>query len=321
MTVPTNTAQTYAYTTIRENLEDVVYELSPTETPIFQAVGRKGEFENTYHEWSTVVLATANADNKVIEGDDVTADAAYAATRLGNYAQLMQKVAAVSDTQQKVKSAGGITRMAKQVLYHTQALKRDMEKRMLANKAAAAGGAGTARETAGILGFLATNVDRGASGTNPTLSGTTTGYPNAAAGAGTARAFTESLLAGVLQSVWTNGGNANMIVVGGFNKRVASTFSGNSSRFKKAEDKKVIASIEVYEGDFGQLQIVPSRQADATAALILDTDMVDIGWLQPMSNTALAKNGHSDRRMVWAEWGVIIGNERAHGVVADLTTS
>ena len=35
---------------------------------------------------------------------------------------------------------------------------------------------------------------------------------------------------------------------------------------------------------------------------------------------SLATKGHSDQRMVWCEWGVIIGNERAHGVVADLTT-
>jgi hypothetical protein len=319
--VPSNTGQTYAYTTIREDLSNIVYELTPTETPIFQAVGRKGEFENTYHEWSTVVLAAANPNNAEVEGTDVTADAAYAATRLGNYAQLMDKVASISDTQQRVKSAGDITKMAKQVLYHTQALKRDMESRLLASSPAVPGNASTARQTAGIFAFLHTNVSRGTGGANGTLSGGTTGYPNAGPTVGTARVFNESLLASVLQSVWQNGGNANMICVGGFNKRQASTFAGNASRFKKAEDKKLIAAIEVYESDFGQLQVVPSRNTDPAQALVLDTDMVDVGWLQPMRNEALAKTGHSDKRMIFCEWGVVIGNERAHGTIADLTTS
>lgn len=320
--VPSNTTQTYAFTTIREDLSNIVYELTPTETPIFNAVGRKGEFEQTYHEWSTVVLANANPNNAEVEGTDVTADAGYEGVRLGNYTQLMDKVAQVSDTSKKVKSAGDITKMAKQVLYHTLALKRDMESRLLSSYPAVAGNASTARQTAGIFAFLHTNVSRGSGGANPTLSGTTTGYPNAGPTTGTARLCVEgTILLPVLESVWTNGGNANMIVVGGFNKQVFSTFTGNATRFKKAEDKKLVAAVDVYESDFGQLQIVPSRNTDPAQALVLDTDMVDVGWLQPMQNIALAKTGHSDKRMVWCEWGVIIGNERSCGTVADLTTS
>ncbi len=321
MNAPSQTGQTYGYTTIREDLEDMVYKITPTETPILNAVGRKGKFDNTYHEWSTVDLAAANDDNYEIEGGDVSNDAPTAAVRLGNYAQLMDKVKGVSSTNERVKSAGSVTKMAKQILYATQEIKRDMEKRLLSNKAAAAGNATTARQTAGLGAFLRTNVSRGATGTNPTLSGSSTGYPNAAPGAGTAREFTEALLTPVLQSVWEQGGNPTMIVVGGFNKRKASGFDGNASRFKKAEDKKLIAAIEVYESDFGQLQIVPSRQTVATQAYVIDPDHIEVGWLQKMRNTALAKTGHSDRRMIYCEWGTVVGNEKAHGLVADLTTS
>jgi len=321
MAVPANTGQTYGYTTIREDLEDMVYKITPTETPIFNAVGRKGDFDNTYHEWSTVELAAANGDNKEIEGGDVANDAPTAAVRFGNYAQLMDKVCAVSSTNEKIKSAGSVTKMAKQVLYKTQEIKRDIETRLLSNSAAAPGSASVARETAGLGAFMRTNVSRGAGGANPTLSGTTTGYPNAAPTNGTQREFTEALLVPVLQSVWEQGGNGTMIVVGGFNKRQASAFDGNASRFKKAEDKKLIASIEVYESDFGQLQIVPSRNTVTRQAYILDPDYVEVGWLQTMRNTALAKTGHADRRMVYSEWGVVVGNEKALGLVADLTTS
>jgi hypothetical protein len=321
MTAPTNTGQTYGYTTIREDLEDMVYKITPTETPILNAVGRKGKFDNTYHEWSTVELAAADDDNAEIEGGDVTNDAVTVGVRLGNYAQLMDKVKGVSTTNERIKSAGSITKMAKQIVYATQEIKRDMEKRLLSNKAAATGNSSTARKTAGLGCFLQTNVSRGSGGANPTLSGTTTGYPNAAPTDGTQREFTEALLTPVLQSQWEQGGNPSMVVVGGFNKRKASGFDGNASRFKKAEDKRLVAAIEVYESDFGQLQIVPSRQTVARQAYVLDTDHIEVGWLQKMRNVALAKTGHADRRMISCEWGVIVGNEKAHGLVADLTTS
>lgn len=322
MAVPANTGKTYDYTTIREDLEDIVYKISPTETPVMQMVGRKGDFENTYHEWSVVELAAANDDNKELEGNDATNDAPTTATRLGNYAQLMDKVAQVSSSAQAVKAAGNVQRMAKQILYKTQEIKRDMEKRLCSNKPAVAGAAGTARETAGIGAFLRTNVSRASDGANPTLSGGTSGYPNAAPTDGTARIFTEDLLTPVIQAAWEQGGNPTRIITGGFNKRMVSeNFTGNATRFKNAEDKKLVASISVYESDFGQLQVAPDRFTVTRQALILDPDYVEIGYLQPMRNEALAKTGHSDRRMVSAEWGVILGNEKAHGLVADLTTA
>jgi hypothetical protein len=339
MGVPSNTAQTFNFTTIREDLSEIVYLISPTETPIFNAIGRKGVFTQSFHEWSEVQLANPSSGNAQVEGNDPSATAVTTANRLGNYAQLMDKVAQVSDTAERVLSAGNVTKLAKQVLYHTLELRRDMEARLLDPAAAGVvGNSSTARQTASLPNFLLNNVSRGSGGSNPTYSGGTsgsapsilaTGYPNAAMTLGTTRPFTEDLLASVLQTIWTNGGNANMIVTSGFNKRVASTFSGNASRFKKAEDKRLIAAIEVYESDFGQLQVVPSRQltfvADTTLSksivLILDTEMADVGWLQPMRNAPLSKTGHSERRMIWAEWGVICGNERAHGLVSDLTTS
>src|SRR5262249_18464716 len=108
---------------------------------------------------------------------------------------------------------------------------------------------------------------------------------------------------------------------GAFNKTQISGFSGNATRFKKAEDQKLIASIDVYVSDFGELQIVPDRFCDGTRALVIDTGRVGMGWLQALRNEPLAKTGHSDRRMVSAEWGAVVGNEKAHGQIADLTTS
>lgn len=320
MSVPSGTGQTYGYTTIREDLDDVVYKISPTETPVMSAIGRDTA-DNTYFEWSVVELAAASGANKVVEGDDIANDSATTAIRLANYVQLMDKVAQVSSTNEAVSSAGDVTKMVKQILYKTQELKRDMETRLCSDSAAAAGNSSTARETAGIGCFIRTNTSRGATATEPTLSGTTAGYPNAAPGAGTARAFTETQLKDVIQACWTQGGNPDLIVTGAFNRRVFSGFTGNAQKNVDVGTKKLIATVDVYVSDFGDLRVVANRFAVATNALILDTEMIKIAWLQTMRNEALAKNGHSTRRMVSCEWGVKVGNQKAIGVVADLTTS
>lgn len=320
MAVPANTSQTYAYTSIREDLSDVVSKISPTETPVMTAIGDE-DAESTYNEWLTIDLAAASGANAVIEGDDVANDAPTSPVRLGNYVQLMDKVKGVSSTQNAVKHAGNVAKMAKQILYAAQELKRDMETRICSNSPAVAGGASTARETAGFGAFIRTNDSRGAGGADPTLSGTTSGYPNAAPTNGTQRAFTETLLKDVVQLAWEAGGEPSMVIVSAFNKRTASSFTGNATRFKKAEDKKIVAGIDVYESDFGELQLVPNRFTTARQALVIDPSKASIAWLQRMRNEDLAKTGHADRRMIFCEWALKVDNEKAHGIVADLTTS
>lgn len=319
MAQPANTGSTYKYSTIREDLEDMVYKITPTETPIMQAIGRKGDFESTYHEWSTVELAAASADNKTIEGDDATNDAPTTGFRFGNYAQLSDKVAQVSSTNEKVKAAGSIQKMAKQILYKTQEIKRDIEMRIASAKPAVAGSDTVARETAGIGAFIRTNVQRGAGGANGTLSGTTVGYPNAAETTGTARAFTEALLTAGIQSAWNQGGTPTYAFMKASDKALASAFTGNATRYREGDAKKLVAAIAVYESDFGEVQMIPTRFTDGLRVLGLDPEYVELGWLQPMANKPLAKTGHSDRRMVYAEYGVIVGNEKAHFHIADLS--
>jgi hypothetical protein len=322
VTVPAQTALTYSFNIIREDLEDFVYKISPLETPGMQTVGRKGVFKQTFHEWPVVELAAANASNAKIEGDDTPNDAPTTAFRFGNYTQIMTKTKGVSSTDEAVIGAGNINKMAKQVLYGTQEIKRDMEARLMGSDIlfAVPGTAGTvARQTASIAAFIKTNISRGATGANGALSGGTNGYPSTAATPGTARSLTETLFKGVIQAAWTQGGNPRYAFVSGTQKTVISGFSGNATRFKKAEDRKLIAAIDVYESDFGQLQIVPDRFIDITRVLILDPGYAEVGWLNGMKNQPLAKTGLSDRRLVSCEWGTIVGNEKAHGMVCDLT--
>lgn len=318
MAVPANTAQTFQSKLIRESLDSVVELIAPTETPFLTAIG-KGTAQNTYEEWSTVDLAAASDTNAEIEGNDVTADPNNEGVRLANYTQLSDKVAQVSSTRQEVDEAGDLNRMAKQVALKVQEIKRDLEKQMLSNKAANPGSASTARVSASFPSFLQSNVSRGTGGTNPVLSGTTTGYPTTAATDGTQRALTEALLKTVISAAWTNGSDPTLVFVGAANKQAISAWTGNATTFREMDSRKIVAAVDLYVSDFGEQQIVPSRLMRARDALVIDPSKVEIRYLQKMAQRDLAKTGHSDRRMVYCEYTLAVTNEKAHGIVADLS--
>jgi len=84
--------KTYDATGIREDLADIIYNISPTDTPFISNVG-KGSTNGTYYEWQVDSLATA-ANNAQVEGADAPAAAASATTRVGNYTQIASKLLA-----------------------------------------------------------------------------------------------------------------------------------------------------------------------------------------------------------------------------------
>jgi len=320
MAVSANTNETYNVSTIKENIQDALVSISPTETPFMSAIGTKS-VSNTYFEWATVDLAAASSTNRVVEGENAPAnDAPTNAVRLANYTQISDKVVEVSDTNEAVNGVGDAQRVAKQLAYKLKEMKRDMETMIVGdNNAAVAGSSGTARETASLSAFLRTNVDRGVGGANGTLSGTTAGYPNAAATDGTLRALTEDMLQGVIASCWDEGAEPTMVLCGsGVKQKISSTFTGSATKFKNVDDKKVVAAVDIYVSDFGELQIVPSRFVRSRDVFVLDPSQARMAYLSNTKQKPLARTGHSERRLISAEYGLQVDTEKAHGVIADI---
>ena len=320
MAVTANTNETYDVSTIREDLQDALISISPTETPFMTAIGRRN-VSNTYFEWPVIELAAASSSNVVIEGEAAPGnDAPTNAIRLANYTQISDKVVEVSDTAEAVNGAGDAQTLAKQVAYKLKELKRDMETMLVGtNNAAVAGASGTARETASLSAFLKTNTDRGSGGADPTLSGTTAGYPDAAATDGTARELTEDMLKNVIASCWDEGAEPSIVLCGsGVKQKISSTFTGSATRFRDISDQKVVAAVSLFVSDFGDLQIVPSRFVRSRDVFVLDPSMARVAYLSNTKQTPLARTGHSERRLISAEYGLMVDNEKAHGIIADI---
>lgn len=295
----------------REDLADAFYMISPTKTPLLTAL-KKTKAEAVLHEWTTKALAAAAANEK-IEGDDATIDAANVKTRLNNRTAISNKVAGVTLTQQAVSKVGTQDAMAEDVADKMAEIKRDMELMINANTAKVAGDDTTARKSAGFPTWIVNAAT--VIGANPTGDGSDT------ATNGTQRPFTEGLLLEAQELAFTDGGDPDMLVLGTFNKRVASGFGGNQNRNSDASSKKLINSIDVYEGDFGTLKVVTDLFGVSRNALLIDTEYAAIAELRPIDTWDLAKTGSSMRKQIEIEWTLEVRNKDAHAIIRDLTTS
>lgn len=318
-----NTIETYDNTLIREDLEQQYSMISPEEVPFQTAIGVGEAASNTYTEWSIVDLQEPSTSNRVIEGEDTPPnDDGTLGRRIGNYTQISDKVVSVSHTSEAVDAAAeNVQRMAAQIALKLKEMKRDMEVMLTQNIVAAPGSSGSARSAAGLPAWLTSNIVLGATGAAPALSGTTTGYPDTALTPGTAVALTEDNLNDVIESCWNAGAEPSIIMVNSNNKRVISnTFTGNSTRYKDAIDKRLTAAIDVYDSDFGELTVVPNRFLSTTASdnysvYVLDPDFAELKFLEAPRQKELAETGHAMRRLLWAEYTLKIHNEAAHGAI------
>lgn len=315
----TNTTDTYDQVGIREDLADSVWDVSPEEVP-FSSNCSKVSVDNTYFEWQTDSLAAVSADTAV-EGDDATFAPASPTTRLGNRTEILEKTAITSGTLEATNRAGRGKEMAYQVAKRVKEIKRDFEHHLVGiHQASVTGTATTARKTASVATWLATNFNDGPTGgAPPTGDGTDTPTD------GTQRAFIEADLGDVIDQCWTSGGNPDVIMLNSFQKRALNAFAGaggaNQTVNREQGGKKIVNAVSVYESDYGQMKVVPNRFMRTREVLVLDTQYWAIGILRGMQNKEIAKTGDSYKRQVLMEAGLMAKNEASSGIVRDLTTS
>jgi hypothetical protein len=321
MAQPTNTFDSYDATGIREDLRDIIYNVSPEETP-FLSTCKKTRATNTYHEWLQDSLR-ASAANAHIEGDETTANAMTAASRLGNYTQIFKNAVTVPDTDDGLNKAGRAKEVAYQTMKIAKEMKLDVEKALFDNNARVAGNSTTARELAGVPSWIVTSTDFGANeGADPTGDGTDARTDETT----TLIAFSQARFDGVMQSVWEQGGNPDRVYLSAFQMNKALAFTGmNNQRSTIGASvggtNAVINAVDVYVTPWGTVEFVPSRECRSRDVFILQSDMWEVAELRPMKNTELAKTGDATKRQLVTELTLCAKNEKANGGVFDNTVS
>jgi hypothetical protein len=322
MPAPTNTVTTFSAIGNREDLANIIYDISPMDTP-FLSQAAKSRASAVYHEWQTDSLEAPGA-NRRIEGDDATAQTFVATTRVGNYCQISSKTISVSGTQRAVNSAGRADEFSYQLAKRGREIKRDMEFALTRNQGSSAGGTGTARSLASLESWLATNKTSVGTGTAQTTPGFSSGTVIAPTDSTVQGTFTRASLNDVIQKCWTEGGDPKIIMVGPFNKTVASSFANIATLYKNVnpgQQGEILAGADLYVSDFGQHQIVPNRFQRDRTVLVLDMEYLGVATLRDMETNPLAKTGDADRTQLLTEFTLVVKNEKASGKVTDCTTS
>jgi len=313
MTAPTGTYTTYDAIGNREDLQDHVYNISPTDSPFISSIGTDTA-KSTKHEWQTDQLADATTSNAQVEGDDVSGATSSPTTREHNYCQISRKDVVVSNTQNVVLKAGRGEELNYQLLKRGRELKRDMEAILTGNQGENAGGSTTARKLRSLESWLKSNVNRASNGGN--AASATVGATD-----GTQRAFTEVMLKDVIQKCYAKGAEPSILMVGPANKQNVSAFVGRASAQQNIAADKIQAAAHLYASDFGEIRVVPNRFQRERSAFVLDPEYASVAYLRRMQRKDLATTGDAVKKFIVCEYTLNMRNEAAHGVVADLTTT
>jgi hypothetical protein len=322
----TANSQTYA-SNIREDVEDVIWELDPMDTWALTNLDRV-KAQATFHEWLSDDLAAA-ATNLQREGNDASFVTAAPARRLGNFLQISDKTFIVSDTLEVVDKIGRKTETGRLGTKLLKELKRDMEFALVRNQASSLGADATARSSAGIESWIAgptittagelANVvsatTNSANATTPGFSGGTVAAPTD----GTTGALTVGQLNAALGGSWQDGGDPRVILVGARQKAVIDQFTGVATRFIDSSPRKqasIVGAANMYVSSYGSPHMVTlSRYVRDTVVLCLDPDYWAIAFLRNPQIKDLAKTGDATKKLLVTEFGLVCRNPNASSKV------
>jgi hypothetical protein len=233
-------ASTFSYDdrAIRESLLDLVTNISPEIDPLYTGL-QKSTAQQPFHQWLTDTLAAVGTNAQVEAADPSYADRTNPARRT-NWTQIVRKDVLVSATDRASNTAGFADRFTYEVQKAMKEWRRDSELAILRGSLASGSGS-AARQMAGIKAQI-TTLATSQSGVS----------------------MSETMLNNYLQNSWNQGGEVDMILVGGTLKRRIDGFnaSSNNTRFVQAEDKKIVNTVQMYVSSFGTHELMLHRLVD-----------------------------------------------------------
>ncbi len=296
--------QTYDDGNRLEDVEKLVTQMSPTDTPYTSGMGRSRAY-NTLHEWAEDTLAS-RGDNAVVEGAAFSYGTVTAPSRIFNVTQIFEKLYQVSSTERWVKGAGVNDMYAYQETKALLELNNDVEHAFLRGSRAT-GNASVARRLAGIINFVTTNATTVASGTT----------------------LTESFFNGMQELCWDQGGEVDEVYTGARLKRVISSYTAGQTKNVAGEDRRLVNAVDVYESDFSVVKIFKSRDvpnttnSDATC-LFVDSakNRMAIGEAtRILSRDEVAQTVHGTNGVIRCEKTLEVHAERHQAVAIGLDTT
>lgn len=242
----------------REDLLDIITNISPDETPLMNKFGRS-KVTGMEHAWLTDTLDKPG-ENAQEEDADFTTTLSTPRVKLTNYIQIFMRDCTVTDSQEAVLKAGIKSEMAYQLQKTLKAIALDVEWAIVNNDTAVQGSSTTKGKFGGIPYFV----------------NSTTLPDNVISSA-----LTEDALNDAIQKAWAQGGTPDICVVSGKNKRIISGFTGNAERQRSADATKIKQVVDIYESDFGMVNMMLHRLQPDDRVDLLQSEYWKLAYLIP----------------------------------------
>lgn len=299
---------------LAEDFEDIIFNVSPTETPMLTLAKRK-KASARYHQWQEDTLAAASS-NKAEEGADASYATAAGTTTLGNYCQISTKTVDISRTLDIVNKYGRKSEVAYQLMKRGKELKRDMEFTIARNQASAST---TARATAGWETMISGNLVRANSAQTTDYS--VRGFSAASWTApedGSLVTFIEADLVSALGLAWEDGGDPSIIMMSKKNKNLFNSFAGVATKYNEVKGTSqaiTTGASDVYVSSYGNHTVKLNRYQRDEAVFCIDPEYISVAYLDGIKKTPMAKTGDSERYLLTVEYALVCDTREAHATV------
>jgi hypothetical protein len=299
---------------LAEDFEDIIFDVSPTDTPMLTLAKRK-KANARYHQWQEDALAAASS-NKAEEGADASYATATGTTTLGNYCQISTKTVDISRTLDIVQKYGRKSEVAYQIMKRGKELKRDMEFTICRNQASTNA---TARATAGWETMISGNLVRANSAQTADYS--VRGFASSSWTApedGSLVTFIEADLVSALGLAWEDGGDPSVIMMSKKNKNLFNSFAGIATKYNEVKGTAqavVSGSADIYVSSYGNHSVKLNRYMRNEAVFCIDPEYISVAYLDGIKKTPMAKTGDSERHLLTVEYALVVDNRDAHATV------
>jgi hypothetical protein len=297
---------THAGVALREELDNVITNIDPTETPFISNIG-KGKTSSYKTEWLTDTLAAA-ALNQNAEAATANAAAIGAGARLENYITISAKWFDISDVLESADTAGQLGKISYQTAKALKELSRDMEYTLINE---ATGSSTDTFKSRGLKYWLGL-----AHGTN---------YEGFSATQAVTNLLTEDYFCAAQQKVYDLGGKVDMVLAPSAQKKRISAFNGANRLTVNTDmaNKKIMNVVDFIENDFGVARIYIERNIlddvdDYQWVFFLQKDMWKLLTMLPVKVEKLARTGLSQQVQISTTYTLRCGNEKANAAINNL---
>lgn len=290
---------TYQDASRREDLIDVVSNVSPSETPLLSGLPMGSPATNTLHQYTTDTFTTY-ADNANAEGSAFSAVDLTAPSRSVNICQIFIQPVQVSETEIAVK---GVVepysyQLNKNLIQHAT----DIELAFMAGSTAS-GSSGVARRMTGVINSIATNTTSENSGTSLSF----------------------AQFQNIMQLIWASTNKvASEVYTGATLKRDITGFTTQLTRYQDADERMLNTPVEVIYTDFGIHKIflhrnVPSG-ANALSIVAINPEYIRKSYLRPTRTQPLPPDGDRRRAQIVSEVTLEHRGEKTGAYVTGFTS-